>query len=241
MNKMLLVLASCGLTALSSCASAPPEGADAVILVHGLGRSPASMAILGGRLESDGFRVVRFGYPSTSEPIEALVDSLAAEVERCCGAHPGTAHFVTHSMGGVLVRVYLARQPQPHGGRVVMLSPPNQGSEIVDTFSESPLLRSFLGPAGTRLGTDAAGIASQLPPIRFSVGVIAGDRSMSPLGSWLIPGPDDGKVGVGRTKLDGAVDFIVLPATHTFIMNRADVAEEVAHFLRQGRFGHTSP
>ena len=144
-------------------------------------------------------------------------------------------------MGGVLVRAYLARQPQPHGGRVVMLSPPNQGSEIVDAFSESPLLRSFLGPAGTRLGTDAAGIASQLPPIRFSVGVIAGDRSLNPLGSWLIPGPDDGKVGVGRTKLDGAADFIVLSATHTFIMNRADVAEEVTYFLRQGRFGQTSP
>jgi pimeloyl-ACP methyl ester carboxylesterase len=241
MNKMLLALASYGLAALWGCASAPPEGADVVILVHGLGRSPASMAILGRRLESDGFRVVRFGYPSTSEPIEVLVDSLAAEVGRCCGADPGTAHFVTHSMGGVLVRAYLARQPQPHGGRVVMLSPPNQGSEIVDAFSESPLLRSFLGPAGTRLGTDAAGIASQLPPIRFSVGVIAGDRSLNPLGSWLIPGPDDGKVGVGRTKLDDAADFIVLSATHTFIMNRADVAEEVTYFLRQGRFGQTSP
>ena len=117
-----------------------------------------------------------------------------------------------------------------------MLSPPSQGSEIVDAFTESPLLRSFLGPAGSRLGTDSVGFASQLPPIRFSVGIIAGDRSLNPLGSWLVPGPDDGTVGVDRAKLDGAADFIVLPATHTFIMNRSDVAEEVVHFLRRGRF-----
>ncbi|MDP6580330.1 MAG: alpha/beta fold hydrolase, partial [Vicinamibacterales bacterium] len=213
----------------------------AVIVIHGLGRTPASMAILGARLESDGFRVVHFGYPSTSEPIDVLVDRLKAEVERCCGARAETVHFVTHSMGGVLLRAYLAQQPRPHGGRVVMLSPPSQGSEIVDAFSESPLLRSVLGPAGSRLGTDAAGIASQLPPIRFSLGIITGDRSLNPLGSWLIPGPDDGKVGVDRSKLDGAADFMVLPATHTFIMNRSDVAEEVAHFLRRGRFRQTDP
>ncbi len=118
-----------------------------------------------------------------------------------------------------------------------MLSPPSQGSEIIDAFAESPLLRSFLGPAGSRLGTDAAGIASELPPIRFSLGIIAGDRSLNPLGSWLIPGPDDGKVGVDRAKIEGAADSKVVPATHTFIMNRRDVADEVVHFLRHGQFG----
>ena len=241
MNRIWLVLAICGISTLSGCASAPPAGAEAVIVLHGLGRTPASMAILGTRLESDGFRVVRIGYPSTSETLDALVDHLEAEVERCCAAEAETVHFVTHSMGGVLVRAYLAQQPRPHSGRVVMLSPPSQGSEIVDAFAESPLLRSFLGPAGSRLGTDGAGIASQLPPIRFSLGIITGDRSMNPLGSWLIPGPDDGKVGVDRAKLDGAADFIVLPATHTFIMNRSDVAEEAAYFLRRGRFRHGAP
>ena len=241
MNRVLLVLATCAFSALSCCSSAPPEGAEAVILIHGLGRTSASMAILGTRLEHEGFRVVRFGYPSTSEPIDVLVDYLKAAVGQCCGAGSETVHFVTHSMGGVLLRAYLAQQTRPHGGRVVMLSPPSQGSEIVDAFTESPLLRSLLGPAGSRLGTDPAGIASQLPPIRFSLGIITGDRSLNPLGSWLIPGPDDGKVGVDRAKLDGAADFIVLPATHTFIMNRSDVADEVAHFLRWGRFRQRDP
>ena len=194
------------------------------------------MAILVSRLKNAGFRVVSFGYPSTSEPIEALVDRLQAEVVRCCGTEPETVHFVTHSLGGVLVRSYLSQQPEAHLGRVVMLSPPNQGSEIVDAFADSPLLESLMGPAASQLGTDSTGILNQLGPVRFALGIVTGDRSISPLGSWLIPGPDDGKVGVDRARVEGATDFMVVPATHTFIMNRRDVAEEVVHFLRNGRF-----
>ena len=169
--------------------------------------------------------------------MEALVDRLQAEVGRCCRNKAETVHFVTHSMGGVLVRSYLNRQPDPHQGRVVMLSPPSQGSELIDAFSDSPLLQRLLGPAGSKLGTDSAGIPSQLGPVRFGLGIVTGDRSISPLGSWLIPGPDDGKVGVDRARIEGATDFMVVSATHTFIMNRRDVAEEVVHFLRHGRFG----
>ena len=130
--------------------------------------------------------------------MEALVHRLQAEVGQCCGNEAETVHFVTHSMGGVLVRSYLRQQPEAHQGRVVMLSPPSQGSELVDAFADSPLRRLFLGPAGSRLGTDSAGITNQLGPVRFGLGIVTGDRSISPLGSWLIPGPDDGKVGVDR-------------------------------------------
>ena len=228
------------LWALSACSSPPPDGAESVILVHGLGRTPVSMTILESRLESAGFRVVSFGYPSTSEPMEALVDRLQVEVELCCGDEAEEVHFVTHSMGGVMVRSYLGQQPEAHRGRVVMLSPPSQGSELIDSFADSPLLQSLVGPAGSQLGTDSTGISSQLRPVRFELGIVAGDRSLSPLGSWLIPGPDDGKVGVDRARVDGAADFMVVSATHTFIMNRRDVAEEVVSFLREGRFGSDS-
>ena len=227
------------LAALGGCSSAPSAEAPPVIVVHGLGRTSASMVVLATRLERAGFRVIRFGYPSRSEPMEVLVDLLRDEVSACCAGEGKSAHFVTHSMGGVLVRSYLAQQPQPHRGRVVMLSPPSRGSEIVDAFVESPLLRSFLGPAGSTLGTDPAALVHQLGPIRFRLGIITGDRSLNPIASWIIPGPDDGKVGVARARLEGA-SFLVLRATHTFIMNRRDVAEEIVHFLTHGRFLRSS-
>jgi len=213
-----------------------PLDRDTVVLVHGLGRTPASMVVLRTRLKRAGFRVVNFGYPSTSEEIEVLVDRLEREVATFREDAEGVLHFVTHSMGGVLVRSYLEREPGELSGRVVMLSPPSQGSEIVDAFADSRLLRAVVGPAGARLGTDARGIAQQLGPIDFSLGIIAGDKSINPIGSWLFGGPNDGKVSVARARLDGAADFLVLPATHTFIMNRGDVAEQVVHFLKEGAF-----
>lgn len=223
-------------TALGACAPEPPPDADTVILVHGLGRTRASMLVLEARLEAAGYRVESFGYPSRSEPIEDLVVRLATAVQECCSDRENSVHFVTHSMGGVLVRSYLAGTEEPFEGRVVMLSPPSQGSEIVDSYADSPLLRNLLGPSGVRLGTDSTGIASELGPVDFSLGIITGDRSINPIGSWLIPGPDDGKVSVSRARLEGAADFLVVHATHTFIMNRGDVAEQVAHFLANGEF-----
>ncbi|MDP6796393.1 MAG: alpha/beta fold hydrolase [Candidatus Krumholzibacteria bacterium] len=217
--------------------SAPLPGAEeTVILVHGLGRTPASMLLLAARLEKSGFRVHRYGYPSRTETMEVLVDSLQADLGKRYGIRSSQLHFVTHSMGGILVQSYLARQTGPHQGRVVMLSPPSRGSEIVDVFSGSHLLRKLLGPSGSRLGTGPGSIPDSLPPIRFRLGIITGKRSLNPLGSWLIPGPDDGKVSVDRAELPGASDFLVLPASHTFIMNRKDVADEVVNFLRHGRF-----
>ncbi len=222
--------------ALGACSAQPPPDAETVVVLHGLARSPASMAILAGRLESEGYRVVSFGYPSRSEPIEALSDRLGETISECCAAEADDVHFVAHSLGGVVVRSYLDGRDAPHRGRIVMLAPPSQGSEIVDHFADSPLLDRFLGPATLQLGTDTAGIARQLGPIDYDLGIIAGDRSLNPVGSWLIPGPDDGMVGVERTQAEGAADVLVLPATHTFIMNRRDVAREVVHFLRDGSF-----
>ena len=195
------------------------------------------MAILVARLENTGYGVTSFGYASTSDSMESLVDQLDAAVALCCADHAEDVHFVTHSMGGVLVRSYLSQQAESHIGRVVMLSPPSQGSEIVDAFADSPRLRALLvGPAASQLGTDSAGIARQLGPVRFDLGIITGDRSLSPIGSWLIPGPDDGKVAVRRANVEGAADFLVVSATHTFIMNRRDVARQVVHFLQNGQF-----
>ena len=236
------LLAAAALAAcVTGCVSPPPDAdAEPVIVVHGLGRTPASMTILVERLEAAGFQVLNFGYPSTEEPIESLVARLRDTVEECCAQRLGRVHFVTHSMGGILVRVYLAEHSPEHQGRVVMLAPPNQGSEVADfvadLIAESPVLSRILGPSGSRLVTDSTGIAQQLGPADFEVGIITGNRSMNLINSLLIPGPDDGKVAVDRARLEGAEAFLVVEATHTFIMNHRGVADQAIYFIRQGRF-----
>lgn len=223
---------------VAACGEPPESPGETVVLVHGYGRTEISMSVLGLRLSSAGFHVVNVGYPSTRQPLEELVVTLAEEVEACCANRIHELHFVTHSLGGLLVRRYLAQYSPKHRGRVVMLSPPSQGSELIDALAESPLLLELLGPTGARLGTDSTAIPSQLGPAEFELGIIAGNRSLNVVTSWLIPGPDDGKVSVERARLESAAHFLVLPATHTFIMNRADVAEECVHFLRHGRFSN---
>jgi len=222
---------------MTGCSLSPtPAESETVIVIHGLGRTAISMALLGDRLERGGFRVVNFGYPSRTETVEGLVNRLRQAIKECCPEDKERIHFVTHSMGGIIVRVYLAQHSPDHTGRVVMLSPPNQGSEIADTFADSPILSRLLGPAGSQLGTDSTGIAHQLGPATFKLGIITGNRSLNPFGSWMIPGSDDGTVSVDRARLEGANAFLVIPATHTFIMNRQDVSTECIHFLREGRF-----
>lgn len=216
------------------CSVAPAtEDAETVILVHGLGRTRASMALLGARLSEVGYRTVNLGY-SSGQTIEDLVGHLKEQVDECCG-RASELHFVTHSMGGILVRMYVAEHSPEQLGRVVMLSPPSRGSELVDALADSPLRRFLLGPAGSQLGTDSLSVPSRLGPADFDLGIITGSRTLNPLTSWLIPGPDDGKVGVDRARVEGAA-FLVVPHTHTFIMNTRVVAEECEHFLRTGHF-----
>lgn len=207
---------------------------ETVVLAHGLGRSPRSMTVMARRLEAAGYRVINFGYESREHTMETLVRDLEVAVRECCG-DARSVHFVTHSMGGILVRSFLASREAGYRGRVVMLSPPTRGSEVIDAFADSPLLQRFLGPSGMALGTDSASLPNVLAPPSYPVGVITGDRSINPINSWLIPGPDDGKVAVSRASLASA-PFLVVHRTHPFIMNGDEVGEAVIEFLRTGSF-----
>ena len=109
--------------------------------------------------------------------------------------------------------------------------PPLAG-ELVDRLGE---LADLLGPTGSQLGTGEESLPNRLLPPDYELGVIAGNGSIS-LVSTLIPGPDDGKVSVESAKLEGAADFLLVDATHTFIMRREDVALQVVTFLETGRF-----
>jgi triacylglycerol lipase len=209
---------------------------ETVILLHGLGRDEGSMSALAEALASHGYAVRNLGYPSRDQDVESLARYVALEVEGCCTQQAAPVHFVTHSLGGILVRAYFADQRPAALGRVVMLAPPNQGSELVDGLRDNALFRWAAGPAASELGTDAEGAPRRLGPVDFELGVLTGDRSWNPLGSWLIPGNDDGTVAVESARVQGMADFRIVPATHTFIMRNPEVIAEVVHFLATGRF-----
>ncbi len=217
--------------------SAPtsPSDAEVVVLLHGLGRTDRSMRLLETRLANAGFRVVNLRYPSTELAPDGLVSHLDQELGACC-REATRVHFVTHSLGGILVRAQLAKRRPGNLGRVVMLAPPNRGSELVDRVAGSRLFAWALGPTARELGSDAGSLPNRLPAPDYELGVVAGTASLNPIGSALVPGEDDGIVSVESTKLPGATGFVAVAASHTFIMRSELVADEVICFLRHGHF-----
>lgn len=227
---------------LRATAPVGPDTLDVpiVFLVHGLGRRAASLAPMGRGLVAAGFEVVNFGYPSWTGEADSLVAMLSDTIAACCADRLDEVNFVTHSLGGILVRKYLQDQGSEHSGRVVMLAPPNGGSEIIDFVQTVPGLRALLGPTGSALGTDSTSLPNTLGPAQFELGVITGDRSLNPIYSWLIPGPDDGKVSVESAIVPGLDQFLVVPFSHSFVMNREEVLDEIMTFLATGSFSQAA-
>lgn len=226
------------LLCLLFCAAPVAHAADTVVLLHGLGRSPLAMARLARDLRADGYDVLNLSYPSQHADIRTLAGSTLGPV--FSDAPAGTRiHLVTHSMGGILVRQYLHDHGTPATlGRVVMLAPPNSGSELVDRLRGWSLYRALNGPAGVQLSTDDASTPRTLGslPASVDVGIIAGDRSLNPLFSSCLTGPDDGKVTVASTHLTGETDHVTVPHSHTWLMWRRPVLDQVKAFLHTGRF-----
>ena len=212
-----------------------------VVLLHGLARSGASMRKMQKALENEGFRTCNIEYPSTRHGIAVLATEYVLPGIRECADGGAPLNFVTHSLGGIIVR-YLVREGLISNiGRVVMLSPPNNGSEVVEALGDTWLFGVINGPAGRELGTGSHSLPAQLGPAEFEVGIIAGNRSINLILSSLIDGEDDGKVSVERARLEGMKDFIVLPLTHPFIMKDGLSIKQAVYFLNHGTFNRENP
>ncbi|UCD39293.1 MAG: alpha/beta hydrolase [Fidelibacterota bacterium] len=228
---------------MQSCTVEPADAhitnnrGETVILLHGLLRTGRSMDRMERSLISHGYQVVNVSYPSRELPIERLAeDYLANVVSTCCATSDSNINFVTHSIGGIVLRYYLKHHDLARLGRVVMLSPPNQGTGLVDRMKDDPFFKALNGPAGLQMGTGLDSLPLKLGAVDFQVGVIAGTRAINPILASMIPQPNDGVIPVERTKVEGMDDFITAPSSHTFIMMNKDVIAQVVHFLQHGNF-----
>lgn len=215
------------------------SSSECVILLHGLARSSSSMEELEEKLGKASFYVTNVNYPSRTKNIEELSElAVNAGLEQCQKESAYPINFVTHSLGGILVRQYYKKNDPKHLKRVVMLGPPNKGSEVVDSLKNVAGFELINGPAGMQLGTKEEDIPKSLGAVNFNLGVIAGTRSINLLLSNYLPNPDDGKVSLESTKVKGMCGFVALPVTHPFMMKNNSVIAQVISFLKSGEFDH---
>jgi pimeloyl-ACP methyl ester carboxylesterase len=212
---------------------------DGVVLLHGISRTTRSFQKMQHAVDGEGYATLNLGYASRRKALEALAEDIHPAIDLFAGGLTGSVHFVCHSMGGLLARVYLARYRPSRLGRVVMLGTPNGGSEIADRLKNFVGYRAFFGPAGQQLVTrrDAA-IDALLPAIDYPVGIIAGNRSIYPMGAAFLRRPHDGRVSVANTKLDGMADHVVVGTTHPWLVRNDLAIKQTIAFLREGKFGN---
>ncbi|NEI34130.1 alpha/beta fold hydrolase [Rhizobium leguminosarum] len=212
---------------------------DTVLLFHGIARTKKSMTKLAGFLSGHGYRIVNVGYPSTKSSISDLIDIIRPEIDGAAKeAGDGRVHFVGYSMGGLIIRAFLTRYRPANLGRVVMVGTPNNGSQIADFLKNWPLYRKVYGPAGQQLITDQTAMTELFGTVDYELGIIAGNRTIDPVSSLIIGlgVPNDGKVSVESTCLDGASAHIVIPANHTFLPVNKTMWSQTLSFLQDGRF-----
>ncbi len=208
------------------------------MLLHGLARTAGAMEPMQQALEEAGFATANVGYPSRAHAIEELAPVAVGAGVDACRALPdvSTIHFVTHSLGGILLRWYLAHNDITGMGRVVMLGPPNQGSIAADRMRNVPGYDWLNGPIGRQLGKGDDSVPLSLPAADFELGIIAGNRTIDPITSAVLADPDDGRVSVEDTKLEGMSDFVVVEHSHAFLMRMTEPIALTIRFLQSGTF-----
>jgi triacylglycerol lipase len=214
------------------------SAAECVVLLHGLARSSTSLNKMEQALQDEGYSTANINYPSRDFEIAELASIAVEEGLAACRAGDDLQkiHFVTHSLGGILVRQYLSTGSIDELGRVVMLGPPNQGSIAADDLDGIPGFDWLNGPAGRQLGKGEDSVPLSLGPADFELGIIAGNRTIDPITSAVLDNPDDGRVSVEDTRLEGMDDFVVVEHSHAFMMRMRTPIELTKTFLKTGSF-----
>lgn len=232
----MLSPAAATVTARSAASASAPEP-DCVILLHGAGARGIVMRRVEANLRRAGYRTVNITYPSRRVDFTKLATEVVpARLRQADLARAPRVHFVTHSMGGLVLRLHFTTGRPANLGRVVMIGPPNHGTIAADRAGRNPFLRWFFGSNLRQMGTGADALHHRLGPADYDLGIIAGRGVINPLYTKRFGGPNDGIVAVESAKLTGMRDFIVLPYSHTMILFRRETSRQVLAYLRDGKF-----
>lgn len=211
---------------------------ESVFLLHALALNARSLSPLANALSQAGYETFNLDYPSRQENLADLAQEIYHQLQPLLNQNR-LCHFVSHSMGSLVLRELLSQYTLPKLGRIIMIAPPNHGSEVADFFHHWFFYKKFFGPAAQQLTTRAA---KNYPneEINYELGIIAGNCCLDPFCAFLLKKPHDGKVTVESTKMKGMKDHIVLPAIHALIMRNKKTIYQVIHFLKNGKFDHTA-
>jgi pimeloyl-ACP methyl ester carboxylesterase len=213
----------------------PETPRKAALLLHGYGRSGLSMGLLASRLQAGGWATFAPSY-GFHTALPTILGRLAGPVAEFAARHD-SLDIVTHSMGGLVARALVTAHRPPNLGRVVMCAPPNRGSELADLLVSLNLANTILGPAHAHLVTRrTVENEALLGTVDYDLGIIAGNRSLTPVPARLLPPPHDGKVSVQATHLAGMADHIVVPVPHSLMTAHPASTSQALHFLSEGRF-----
>lgn len=226
------------LRSLENDGAVPPLRGPVVILLHGLGEGRDSMRPLAEHLRPRlDASVMSFGYASVRADIDAHARALATVVAGLPDAD--SLQFVGHSLGNLVVRRWMALADAADLARtrgVVMLGPPNQGSDLARMVARVWPLAEQANGAARDLVLDWPRVAPTLALPTCPFGIVAGgcgdDDGFSP----LLSGDDDAVVRVEETRLPGATDFLLLPVRHAAMMRHEAVQRATVEFLRHERF-----
>ncbi len=208
-----------------------------VIVLHGLALNKWWTAGLAHKLDTAGYNVHNISYPSREQGFEGLVDAFILPLVNAIPAEK--IHFVVHSMGGILVRLYAKKYGAARIGRVVMLGTPNHGSEVADYLRDVGIFKWYFGSTGQSLGTTKSDLPASLGPVPFECGVIAGTNHWLHFPTGPLAGlskPNDGIVSVESTKVEGMKDHITLSLDHSLMVWSPTVWKQAVSFLKNGRF-----
>lgn len=210
----------------------PDMTRETVVLIHGMRRTGRSMRKMASAMREAGYNTVVCSY-SSDHPAHEIATNLFAALGPVIEAAP-RVHFVTHSLGGILVRDAFRDCVPPNLGRVVMLGPPNGGSQHIDNFVHLPFFVTIWGAPSPELGTGTNALPARLPPINFPCRVIAGTNKG--LVGWMLPGENDGRVTVASASAGNPSEVLLLPTGHAWMMRNPVVISNAITFLRDGTF-----